>query len=120
VTFGPGEPTITVTSEQFHELLVTWLGQEAQQALWHAIANAPPEDGDAAILAWQPSLAELSPQELAERGGKTHAPNARIAACECIALPVAYRAICAHAPPGSDARRNGVCAATTKVRWPLR
>lgn len=68
VATTPVEPTITVTSEQFQDLFMTWLGREdAQQALWHAIANAQIEDGSAATLAWQRSLAELSPQERSKR-----------------------------------------------------
>ena len=43
---------------------MTWLAREdAQQALWHAIANAHIKDGDAAVLAWQQGLNELSPQQ---------------------------------------------------------
>lgn len=64
----PSQPTVTVTSEQFQELFMTWLAREdAQQMLWQAIASAHIEDGDAATLAWQQSLAELSPQERSER-----------------------------------------------------
>lgn len=64
----PSQPTITVTSEQFRELFMTWLAREdAQQMLWQAIASAHIEDGDVATLAWQQSLAELSPQGRSER-----------------------------------------------------
>ncbi|MGN6574907.1 MAG: hypothetical protein ACTHKG_04410 [Nocardioides sp.] len=67
-TTTPGEPAVTVTSEQFQALFMTWLGREdAQRALWGAIASAQIEDGEAATLAWQRSLAELSPEERSER-----------------------------------------------------
>ena len=72
----PGEPVITVTSEQFQDLFMTWLGREdAQQALWEAIANAHIEDGDVATIAWQRNLAELSPQERTERVGEILSSN---------------------------------------------
>lgn len=68
VALVPSQPTITVTNEQFQELFMTWLVREdAQQMLWQAIASAHIEDGDAATLAWQQDLAELSPQERSER-----------------------------------------------------
>jgi hypothetical protein len=68
VAVVPSQPTITVTSEQFKELFTTWLVREdAQQMLWQAIASAHIEDGDAATLAWQQDLGELSPQERSER-----------------------------------------------------
>ena len=67
---------ITLTSEQFQELFMTCLGREdAQEALWSAIANARIEDGDAATLAWQRSLAEVSPQERTERVGEVLSSN---------------------------------------------
>ena len=51
---------------------MTWLAREdAQQMLWQAIASAHIEDGDAATLAWQRNLAELSPQERSERVGRS-------------------------------------------------
>ncbi|MDR7252767.1 hypothetical protein J2X46_001752 [Nocardioides sp. BE266] len=75
----PGQPTITVTSGQFQELFMTWLAREdAQQMLWQAIASAQIEDGDAATLAWQQSLAELSPQERSERVGEILSSNPAI------------------------------------------
>lgn len=75
----PAESTITVTSEQFQDLFMTWLGREdAQQALWEAIANARIEDGDAATIAWQRNLAELSPQERTERVGEILSSNPAI------------------------------------------
>lgn len=73
------EPTITVTSEQFQDLFMSWLGREdAQQALWHAIATAQIEDGDDATLAWQRSLAEISPQERSERVAEMLSTNPTI------------------------------------------
>lgn len=73
------EPTMTVTSEQFQDLFMTWLGREdAQQALWHAIAHAQVEDGDAATLEWQRSLADLSPEERSERVAEMLATNPTI------------------------------------------
>lgn len=73
------EPTITVTSEQFQDLFMTWLGREdAQLALWRAIANAQIEDGDAVALEWQRRLAELSPQERSERVAEMLANNPAI------------------------------------------
>jgi hypothetical protein len=79
VATAPSEPTIAVTSEQFQELFMTWLGREdAQQALWQAIANAKIEDGDAAILAWQRSLDELSPPQRTERVGEILSSNPAI------------------------------------------
>lgn len=73
------QPTITVTSGQFQDLFMTWLAREdAQQMLWQAIANAQIEDGDAATLAWQQSLAELSPRERSERVGESLSSNPAI------------------------------------------
>lgn len=75
----PSQPTITVTSGQFQDLFMTWLAREdAQQMLWQAIAKAQIEDGDAATLAWQQSLAELSPQERSERVGEILSSNPAI------------------------------------------
>lgn len=75
----PSQPTISVTSEQFQELFMTWLAREdAQQMLWQAIASAHIEDGDAATLAWQQSLAELSPQERSERVAEILSSNPAI------------------------------------------
>lgn len=75
----PAESTITVTSEQFQDLFMTWLGREdAQQALWEAIASARIEDGDAATIAWQRNLAELSSQERTERVGEILSSNPAI------------------------------------------
>ncbi|MBF4768599.1 hypothetical protein ISU10_12585 [Nocardioides agariphilus] len=75
----PSQPTISVTSEQFQELFQTWLAREdAQQMLWQAIASAHIEDGDAATLAWQQSLAELSPQERSERVAEILSSNPAI------------------------------------------
>lgn len=79
VATAPSQPTITVTSGQFQELFMTWLAREdAQQMLWQAIARANIEDGDAATLAWQQSLAELSSQERSERVGEVLASNPAI------------------------------------------
>ena len=75
----PSQPTITVTSGQFQDLFLTWLArQDAQQMLWQAIASAQIEDGDVATLAWQQSLAELSPQERSERVGEILSSNPAI------------------------------------------
>lgn len=75
----PNQPTITVTIGQFQDLFMTWLAREdAQQMLWQAIANAQIEDGDAATLAWQQSLAGLSPQEGSERVGEILSSNPSI------------------------------------------
>ena len=61
-------PKITMTSEQFQQLFMTWLVREdAQQALWHAIANAHIKDGDGAALAWRQGFNELSPEQRTER-----------------------------------------------------
>lgn len=79
VASAPSQPTITVTSEQFQELFMTWLAREdAQQMLWQAIAGAHIEDGDAATLAWQQGLAELSPQERSKRVGEILSSNPAI------------------------------------------
>ena len=68
VVKAPSQPTITVTSEQFQDVFMTWLAREdAQQMLWQAMASTHSEDGDAATLAWQQSLAESSPEERSER-----------------------------------------------------
>ena len=68
VATAPDDPKITMTSEQFRQLFMTWLAREdAQQALWHAIANAHIKDGDGAALAWRQGLNELSPQQRTER-----------------------------------------------------
>jgi hypothetical protein len=68
VATAPNDPKITMTSEQFQQLFMTWLAREdAQQALWHAIANAHIKDGDGAALAWRQGLNELSPQQRTER-----------------------------------------------------
>lgn len=75
----PTQPTITVTSDQFQELFMTWLAREdAQHMLWQAIAGAHIEDGDAATLAWQQDLAELSPQERSERVAEILSSNPAI------------------------------------------
>lgn len=64
----PDDLKITMTSEQFQQLFMTWLAQEdAQQALWHAIANAHVKDGDATTLAWREGLNGLSAQQRGER-----------------------------------------------------
>jgi hypothetical protein len=68
VATAPDDPKITMTSEQFQQLFMTWLAREdAQQALWHAIANAHIKDGDGAALALPQGLNELSPQQRTER-----------------------------------------------------
>jgi hypothetical protein len=68
VDTAPNDPKITMTSEQFQQLFMTWLAREdAQKALWRAIANAHIEDGDGAALAWRQGLNELSPQQRTER-----------------------------------------------------
>jgi hypothetical protein len=65
---SPHDPKIAMTSEQFQQLFMTWLAQEdAQQALWDAIANAHIRDGDATTLAWRQGLNELSAQQRTER-----------------------------------------------------
>jgi hypothetical protein len=65
---APDDPKITMTSEQFQHLFMTWIAREdAQEALWHAIANAEIADGDAPTLAWREGLNELSAQQRAER-----------------------------------------------------
>lgn len=57
-----------MTSGQFQQMFMTWLAREdAQQALWRAIANAHVKDGDATTLAWREDLNELSAQQRAER-----------------------------------------------------
>ena len=57
-----------MTSQQFQQLFMTWLAlADAQEALWHAIANAHIKDSDAAALAWRQGLNELSPQQRTER-----------------------------------------------------
>lgn len=62
------DPKITMTSDQFQQLFMTWLAREdSQQALWHAIANAHIKDGDAKALAWREGLNQLSPQQRTER-----------------------------------------------------
>ena len=99
------EPTITVTSEQFQDLFMTWLGREdAQQALWHAIAHAQIEDGDPATLAWQRSLAELSPEERSERVAEMLSTNPAI--LEGLARLLAGGGPVAVADPGSAAQRG--------------
>ncbi len=68
VATAPGDPKIAMTSEQFQQLFMTWLAQEdAQQALWDAIANAHIKDGDATTLAWREGLNGLSAQQRTER-----------------------------------------------------
>lgn len=68
VATASNDPKITMTSEQFQQLLRTWLAREdAQQALWHAIANARIEDDDEAVLAWRDDLNELLPQQQTAR-----------------------------------------------------
>lgn len=68
VATAPDDPTITMTSEQYQQLFVTWLAREdSQQALWHAIANAHVKDGDAMALEWREGLNQLSPQQRTER-----------------------------------------------------
>jgi hypothetical protein len=68
VASAPNDPKITMTSEQFQQLFLTWLARDdAQQALWHAIANAHIKDGDGAALAWRQGLNELSPVQRTER-----------------------------------------------------
>jgi hypothetical protein len=68
VATAPNDPKITMTSGQFQQLFMTWLAREdAQQALWQAIANARIKDGDGAALAWRQGLNELSPQQRTER-----------------------------------------------------
>lgn len=100
------EPTITVTSEQFQELFMTWLGREdAQQALWHAITHAQIEDGDATTLEWQRTLAELSPEERSERVADMLATNPAI--LEGLARLLAGGGPAAVAEPGSAAHRGG-------------
>lgn len=64
---APSDPNVTVTSEQFQQMFMTWLAREdAQQALWILIVNAEVEDGGAATLAWQQELKELSPEQRTE------------------------------------------------------
>jgi hypothetical protein len=59
---------ITLTSAQFQQLFLTWLAREdAQQALWHAIANARIMDGDATTLAWRKELNGLPARQRTER-----------------------------------------------------
>jgi hypothetical protein len=68
VATAPDDPKITMTSEQFQQLFMTWFAREdAQQALWHAIANAHIKDGAEGALAWRQGLNELSPQQRTER-----------------------------------------------------
>ncbi|MFD4172185.1 hypothetical protein [Streptomyces anulatus] len=65
---APSDPKVTVTSDQFQQMFMTWLAREdAQQALWSLIVNAEVEDGGAAALAWQQELKELSPEQRTER-----------------------------------------------------
>ncbi|MFC8020776.1 hypothetical protein ACFWI0_11340 [[Kitasatospora] papulosa] len=65
---APSDPKVTVTSQQFQQMFMTWLAREApQQALWSLIVNAEVEDGGAAALAWQQDLKELSPEQRTER-----------------------------------------------------
>lgn len=65
---APSDPKVTVTSQQFQQMFMTWLAREdAQQALWSLIVNAEVEDGGAATLAWQQELRELSPEQRTER-----------------------------------------------------
>jgi hypothetical protein len=100
------EPTITVTSEQFQDLFMTWLGREdAQQALWHAIAHAQIEDGDDATLAWQRSLAELSPEERSERVADMLSTSPAI--LEGLARLLAGGGPVSLAEPGSTAQQGG-------------
>jgi hypothetical protein len=68
VATAPDDPKIIMTSEQFQQLFMTWLAREdAQQALWHTIANAHIKDGDGAAVEWRQGLNELSPQQRTER-----------------------------------------------------
>jgi hypothetical protein len=68
VVDAPIDPKITMTSEQFQRLFMTWLAREdAQQALWYAISNAHIEDRDGVALAWRHEFNELSPQQRTER-----------------------------------------------------
>ena len=68
VASAPNDPKITMTSEQFQQLFMTWLAREdAQQALWHAIANARIKDGGGAATVWRRGLNELSPVQRTER-----------------------------------------------------
>lgn len=68
VAADPDDPKISMTSEQFQQLFMTWLAQaDAQRALWHAIANAHIKDGNGTTLAWREGLNELSAQQRTER-----------------------------------------------------
>ncbi|WP_371645238.1 hypothetical protein OG974_02555 [Streptomyces sp. NBC_00597] len=73
------DPKVTVTSEQFQQMFMTWLAREdAQQVLWSLIVNAEVEDGGAAALAWQQELKELSPEQRTERAMELLAANPSI------------------------------------------
>ncbi|XUL85304.1 hypothetical protein ACQ86D_00195 [Streptomyces galilaeus] len=79
VATAPSDPKVTVTSEQFQQMFMTWLAREdAQQALWSLIVNAEVEDGGAATLAWQQELKELSPAQRTERVMEFFATNPSI------------------------------------------
>lgn len=61
-------PKVTVTGAQFEQLFMTWLAREdAQQALWDAIATAEIKDDDHATIALQKRLNELSSVERTDR-----------------------------------------------------
>ncbi|MER5965005.1 hypothetical protein [Streptomyces sp. NPDC002057] len=76
---APSDPKVTVTSEQFQQMFMTWLAREdAQQALWSLIVNAEVDDGGAATLAWQQELKELSPEQRTERAMEFLAANPSI------------------------------------------
>ncbi|MFE5854464.1 hypothetical protein ACFQ61_14775 [Streptomyces sp. NPDC056500] len=65
---APSDPKVTVTSQQFQQMFMTWLAREdAQQALWSLIVTAEVKDGGSATLAWQQDLRELSPEQRTER-----------------------------------------------------
>lgn len=78
VAAAPDDPKITMTSEQFQQLFMTWLARDSQQALWHAIANTHIKDGDAKALAWREGLNQLSPQQRTERGKEILSSNPSI------------------------------------------
>ncbi len=105
---------------------MTWLAREdAQQMLWQAIAGAHIEDGDAATLAWQQGLAELSPQERSKRVGEILSSNPAILEGWAGSLRPAFRLrspIRITAPRVSEVEqhRGGgtavfVCARTTRT-----
>ena len=67
-TVPPGEPRLTMSSDEWQDRVRAWLAARAiGDELWGIITHAHIQDADPAVLEWQIEMRKLTPQQLSDR-----------------------------------------------------